>query len=280
MDIKAYAKINLSLDILNKRDDGYHLLDTVMQSVDLYDIISLSKNKNCKINISSNIFGLPTDKKNTAYKAARLIMDYYKITDMGVNIHIHKNIPSQAGMGGGSADAAAVISGMFKLFDLEADEKIQLEIATKVGADVPFCLIGGTKRCEGIGEIISSVPKLCDCNILICKPSVGVSTPKAFEICDKFPQQKSHFSTAGLIKALETGDLSEICDNFGNRFDDLLQIPEVQIIKSIMKVNGALNALMTGSGSAVFGIFDSIEKALMAKEALKNHGELFCVKPL
>ncbi len=280
MDIKAYAKINLSLDILKKREDGYHLLDTVMQSVDLYDVISVTKNKNCQINISSNISNIPTDSKNTAYKAAQLVMEHSKISNMGVSIHIHKNIPSMAGLGGGSADAAAVIKALIKLFCLEIDEASQLKIAEKVGADVPFCLIGGTKRCEGIGEIITDAPPLCDCHILICKPPIGISTPEAFKLSDKFPVDDMYLSTQPMIEALQSGDLKTICDSLGNRFDDLMQVPDIQIIKALMKANGALGATMTGSGSAVFGIFESYEEMLTAKNELKDHGELFCVKPL
>ncbi len=278
MTLKAYAKINLSLDITAKRDDGYHLLDTVMQSISLCDEVTIEKNSSGKINLSSNEKNIPLDKKNTAYKAAKLILDYGNITEFGVDIHIEKHIPSEAGMGGASADAAAVIRGMIKLFSLDIPVSKQIELATKVGADVPFCLIGGTKRCEGIGEIMSDAPILPNCNIVICKPQIGVSTPKAFSLWDSGNVQ--FFKTDNMINALKGGNIKDIACNLSNVFDELLDIEEVQNIKKTMIKSGALGAVMTGSGSAVYGIFDSVDNARVAAHNLQSFGKVFIAQPL
>ncbi|MEG1426954.1 MAG: 4-(cytidine 5'-diphospho)-2-C-methyl-D-erythritol kinase [Oscillospiraceae bacterium] len=278
MIVKANAKINLTLDITGKREDGYHTLDTVMQSISLYDEIDLTKNKDAKIILSCSRMSLPLDERNTAYRAARLILDYGRITDMGVNIHICKEIPSEAGLGGGSADAAAVLQGLNELFRLELSEEVLLQLAVKIGADVPFCLLGGTKRCMGIGEILSPLPPMPSCTILICKPPVGVKTPYAYSESDKYPQN-DYFWTPYLKDALISGDIRQIAENIGNRFDDILHIPEVQIIKSLMLEAGALNASMTGSGSAVFGIFSDQEKVKNAASFLKQLGLVFVVEP-
>lgn len=279
MIVKAYAKINLSLDITGKREDGYHTLDTVMQTVSLYDEIDLTKNKEGDIRLSCTRMSLPIDERNTAYRAARLMLRLGNIEDMGVNIHISKEIPSEAGLGGGSADAAAVLRGMNELFRMDIKEEKLLELAAQIGADVPFCLKGGTRRCMGIGEIMSTSPGIPHCYILICKPPVGVSTPYAYEESDKYPQD-GYFLTPYLSDALKAGDLFTIAENLGNRFDDILQLPEVQIIKGLMLEQGALNACMTGSGSAVFGVFTDAEKAKSTAEQLQELGQVFLTEPV
>lgn len=279
MLINAYSKINLTLDITRKRSDGYHDISTIMQSIALCDEIELTKNKDCKIKISCTKRGIPVDERNSAYKAARALLDYCNITDMGVNIFINKAIPVEAGMGGGSADAAAVLMGMNKLFDLQLTESVLVDIAAGIGADVPFCLVGGTKRCEGIGDVMRDVTPLPECFILICKPPIGVSTALAYSESDKYPQDGS-FMTPLMEKALETRDLNKIVEYIGNRFDDILQIPDVQIIKSLMNEYGAIKSSMTGSGSAVFGIFTDEIKIKEAYNILKPYGDVFITKPL
>lgn len=243
MVINAYAKINLTLDITRKRSDGYHDISTIMQSISLNDELELTKNKDGKIKISCTKRGIPTDERNSAYKAARAILDYCGISDMGVNIFINKSIPVEAGMGGGSADAAAVLIGMNKLFDLQLSDGILVDIAAGIGADVPFCLLGGTKRCEGIGDVMVDVTPIPDCYILICKPPIGVSTALAYSESDKYPQDGS-FMTPLMEKALNKGSLKDIVDSIGNRFDDILQIPDVQIIKSLMNEYGAIGLVI------------------------------------
>lgn len=279
MVITANAKINLTLDITRKRSDGYHDISTIMQSISLSDELELTKNKDGKIKISCNKRGVPTDERNSAYKAAKAIMDYCGITEMGVNIFINKSIPVEAGMGGGSADAAAVLIGMNRLFDLQLTDGILTDIAADIGADVPFCLLGGTKRCEGIGDVMRDVSPMPDCFILICKPPVGVSTALAYSESDKYPQDGS-FMTPAMEEALSTGNLSEVVDSIGNRFDDILQIPDVQIVKSLMNEYGALGSSMTGSGSAVFGIYDDELKVKEAYDILKPYGDVFITRPV
>lgn len=277
MRLKAHAKINLTLDITRKRHDGYHDLDTVMQSISLYDTVDLTKNKQGVINLTCSKITLPLDIHNTAYKAAELIFKHCGITDTGVNIHINKNIPSEAGMGGGSADAATVINGMNKLFDLNLTREELVEIGSKVGADVPFCLKCSTSRCTGIGDVIEELKPLPDCHILICKPDVGVSTAYAYDVCDKYPQD-DYFLSPGITKAINEGGIEEIAEHIGNRFDDVLQLPDVQIIKSIMHDSGALNASMTGSGSAVFGIFTNEDEMKACGLRINELGEVFYCK--
>ena len=279
MIIKANAKINLSLDIVGTREDGYHELRTVMQSVGLCDEIELSKNKTGEIKLSCNRRDVPVDNRNTAYKAAKLMLEYAGIKDMGVNIFIRKTIPSQAGMGGGSADAAAVLKAMVSLFDMDIPSQKLYDIAAQIGADVPFCLKGGTCLCEGIGEIMTELTPMPDCAILICKPPVGVSTVMAYQEADKYPQENWFYSD-DMVTSINSGSIEDICSAVGNRFDEVLHIPEVQIIKSIMLEHGAKTASMTGSGSAVFGIYDDIDKLLTAKAALRECGEVFVTEPV
>lgn len=278
MIIKANAKINLSLDIVGTREDGYHELRTVMQSVGLHDVIEMSKNKSGDIKLSCDRREIPTDNRNTAYKAAKLMLEYAGIKDMGVNIFIRKNVPSQAGMGGGSGDAAAVLRGMIALFDIDIPDDTLYDIAARIGADVPFCLKGGTCLCEGIGEVMTELPDMPVCKLLICKPPVGVSTVYAYQEADKYPQE-DYYMTPDMIEAINARDIDEIANCVGNRFDDVLHIPEVQIIKSIMLENGAKTASMTGSGSAVFGIFDDEDKLNSARSVLEDYGSVFVTEP-
>lgn len=277
MKIKAYCKINLSLDITSKRDDGYHEIDTVMQGVSLYDEIDITKNKTGEIVLSTVKMHLPSNEKNTAYRAAKVFLDYFNIHDMGVNIHIIKEVPAEAGLGGGSADAAAVLHGMNDLFDTNASEEELVNLALQVGADVPFCLFGGTKRCRGIGEIMETLPSLPPCYIVILKPEIGISTQEAYEASDKYPQ--TYFQTDSLVEALCNNDIEEIAQNISNRFDDIMHIPNIQIAKSLLIDNGAINAMMTGSGSAVYGIFKDEESANKSKELLKSLGKIFVCTP-
>lgn len=278
MIVNANAKINLSLDIVGVREDGYHELKTVMQSLDLCDEIHLSKNKTGEITLTCNRRDIPTDRKNTAYKAAELMLEYAGIKDMGVNIFIKKEIPSQAGMGGGSADAAAVLSAMKELFAIDITDEELYDMAVHIGADVPFCLHGGTCLCEGIGEEMTVLSDLPDCEILVCKPPVNVSTGRAYEEADKYPQDDG-FMTPAMVEAVNSGDMDAVCDNVSNRFDEILHIPEVQIIKSIMSGNGALAVSMTGSGSAVFGIFEKDYDMAEVVSMLKGCGDIFKTRP-
>ncbi|MFI3206370.1 MAG: 4-(cytidine 5'-diphospho)-2-C-methyl-D-erythritol kinase [Clostridia bacterium] len=273
MLVNANAKINLSLDIIGKRDDGFHDIDTVMQSIDLSDKITISKNKTGEIKLTCAKIMLPTDEKNIAYRAAKKILERGNITDMGVDIHIIKEIPIQAGLGGGSADAAAVLKGINKLFDIGLDTDELIEIGASIGADVPFCIVGGTKRCTGIGEVITDVKNLPNCKILICKPNIGVDTTKAYTIWDQYPQEDG-FSGDDMVESLESNDIETISSSVQNYFDYVLNLGEVNLIKSIMKEKGALCASMSGSGSAVFGVFEEDKDIENLTKELNSFG--FC----
>lgn len=277
--LKAYAKINLTLDITGKKSDGYHTIESVMQTVSLYDEVRITENFLGKIRITSNAAFLPTDETNTAYKAAKAFLNYIDIRGKNVDIYIDKKIPSRAGMGGGSADAAAVLWGMNDLFSANLSMQELLKIGATVGADVPFCLVGGTCYCKGIGEQISRVDPMPDCFILICKPPAGVSTPRAYATVDKLPFT-SAVATPKMLNALRTGQIQNVASALSNRFDEVLRISQVQNIKKTMRICGAMNAMMTGSGSAVYGIFDNQDRARECAEKLKESGELFLAKPV
>lgn len=280
MIIKANAKINLTLDITGVRADGYHDLSTVMQSLKLADTLEINERDDCEIKLYCDKEGIPTDSKNTVYKAAKKLLDFTK-TDKGVDIKINKLIPSEAGMGGGSADAAAALEGLKTLFGLDISDEDLYEIAASVGADVPFCLHGGTCLCEGIGEKMTALKSLPDCKILICKPPVGVSTGKAYAETDKNPQTVFG-KTEKMTELLSSGkaNISDICDQISNRFDEVLAIDEVQRIKERMLDFGAISSCMTGSGSAVFGIYQSnFNFSDEIIDSLKELGEVFVTEP-
>lgn len=279
MNIKAFGKINLTLDVTGRREDGYHLLDSIMQQVDLADEITLDVLPEKKIIVQTNQSFLPVNEKNTAYQAAALFLEYCGITDQGVSIKIEKNIPSRAGMGGGSADAAAVLHGMNTLFDagLSLDELLQL--GEKIGADVPFCIKGGTCRCTGIGEILEEVPSMPDCVLLLCKPPVGMSTPRAYALMDRYPLSGNR-ATGRMVEALKTGDIRKVAQQLGNRFEETMKLMQVRNIKRTMLSAGALGALMTGSGSVVYGIFQEEEAAQQCAALLEGQGEIYYSRPL
>lgn len=280
MKIYANAKINLTLDIVGKRDDGYHDLQTVMQSISLCDEIEINKNNSKRIYISCDKENIPCDERNIAFKAAAALFEKAGITDCGIDISIKKNIPSEAGMGGGSADAAAVLKALRYLFNIDISDKELYALSATIGADVPFCLHGGTCLCEGIGEHLYPLNSIPECSILICKPQVGVSTKEAYSAADRYPQLSVQNSRA-LALALNEGnvDLPFIAEVVYNHFDEVLHIPEVQIIKGIMNESGTTVSAMTGSGSAVFGIFEEKKDAELAAFRLRNHGEVYITEP-
>lgn len=278
MEMNAYAKINLSLDITGRREDGYHTLDTVMQSVTLADRVTAVLTETGEITLTCTKPHIPTDGKNTAFRAAQLFLDSTGL-DFGVKIHIEKHIPDEAGLGGGSADAAAVL----RLLNRMAGEPLVtaelLYIGMQIGADVPFCVLNGTQRCGGIGEQMVPLRAMPACGLVLVKPPVGVSTPEAYRQCDTVPDSGERYSGA-LTRALERRSLAETAQALGNRFDDALQFPAVREIKEKLCALGALNACMSGSGSAVFGVFETPEKAEEAKTALGSvYGETFTAEP-
>lgn len=278
--LKAPAKINLSLDVLGKRPDGYHELATVMQAVDLYDEITLTGNDSGKVTVSCDYPGVPCDDSNICAKAAYRFFDACRLPVSGVHIDIHKTIPTQAGLAGGSSDGAAVIMGLNALFQTRLTPQEMLDIGARIGADVPFCLEGGTKLCTGIGTAMKKLPALRGVTIVICKPdTVSVSTAEAYQKTDALPPHPCY--TDEMVKALFSRDLLNVTATLFNDFELALQIPEVIAIKKRMLDCKAKGAGMSGSGSAVFAIFTSESKAQRCAEALKaDYPETFVCKPL
>ena len=265
---KAYAKINLGLDVLRRRPDGYHEVKMIMQTVGIYDVLSFAKSGIPGITLTVNHEELPCDNNNLIYKAAELVMQTYDIKE-GVTISLEKNIPIAAGMAGGSTDAAAVFHGLKELFDLPMDVEEMKMLGVKIGADVPYCIVGGTALSEGIGEILTKLPAPPKAYLVIAKPDINVST--------KFVYENLHADTLayhpdidGMTEALRQGDLKGITDRLGNVLATVTEkeYPVITRIKELLNDNGAENALMSGSGPTVFGIFKEEEKARKAYEAV------------
>ena len=265
--LNAKAKINLYLDVTGKRADGYHLLETVMHTVSLCDTVTLTKTDRDGIEISCSDPLIPCNEKNIAYKCAAAFFDKTGIISRGVSIDIIKRIPSQAGMGGGSADGAAVLTGLDLLFETGLSENELISIGARIGADIPFCIKGGCGYCTGIGEIIEPLPAICG-YVLIGKGKAGISTAEAF---GKIDSLGSGIGITGIKKIFgNVSSLTDIAPFCRNIFDDVTSLEEVTDIKRIMTENGAVCSAMTGSGSAVFGLFESEAGAADALEVLKQ----------
>ena len=280
--LKARAKINLGLDVVRRREDGYHEVKMVMQMLRLYDQIDIEKTQESGILVRSNLSFLPTDERNIAYKAAKVMIDQFGL-EQGVIIRIEKHIPVAAGMAGGSTDCAAVLYGMNKLFGLRLNQKKLRELGVKLGADVPYCLMRQTALSEGIGEILTPISPLQDCPILIAKPSVSVSTRHVYEHL-KLDEQTMHPDIDGIVTALADGDLYGVTDRMANVLETVTvpEHPVIDDIKKQMMASGAVNALMSGSGPTVFGIFDDEEKAKKACEDMKASGlarQIYLTRP-
>lgn len=282
MEVKvlAPAKINLSLDVIGKRPDGYHELATIMQAVDLYDVLTIKQNDSGRVTISCNYGAVPCDDSNICAKAAYRFFEHCGLGVLGVHIDIDKKIPAQAGLGGGSSDGAAVILGLNYLFGTGLTPAQMYSIGEKIGADVPFCLSGGTKYCTGTGTVIKKIPAFSCANIVICKPdSVSVSTAEAYKRVDGLKPHPCY--TDELLKAIYSRDMFLISSTLFNDFELALQIREVNEIKGIMLSHKANGAGMSGSGSAVFGIFTSSRRAQKCFDALqKSYDEVFLCKPV
>ena len=273
----AAAKINLMLDILMKLDNGYHSLFMIMQSVDLSDTVTVETTDSKKIEITCSEPSIPCDRNNIAFKAATAFFKHTGIKTTGLKIDIQKNIPFAAGMAGGSADCAAVIAALNDIYETKLDERNLCSIGVTVGADVPFCLTGGTCLAQNIGEILSPLPQLDDCYIVIAKPDREVSTKEAYEAFDKGASIR-HLDTCGMLYAASKGDLDGICKRAKNVFEQLIEVPERVPIKAVMNRCGALCACMSGSG--VYGIFDDQSKAEIAADKLRNEAKsVFITKP-
>lgn len=270
MKLRAYAKINLGLDVLRRREDGYHEVRMIMQTIHMYDQLDMIKTDEPGIHLTTNLSFIPTDESNLVYKAAKLLMDRYQITE-GVKIHLNKVIPVAAGMAGGSSDAAATLVGLNKLFALGLTKEQLMEIGVQIGADVPYCVMRGTALAEGIGEKLTPLAPAPECYILIGKPAISVSTPFVYKNL-KLNEETVHPDIDGMIQAIEKQDLYGITARMGNVLESVTigAFPEIEAIKNHMKEHGAVNAMMSGSGPTVFGIFDSKEKAELAYQQLKE----------
>ena len=270
--IKAYAKINLGLDVVRRLENGYHEVKMVMQTVGIYDVLDFQRTAG-GIVITTDSGELPTNEDNLIYKAAKLMIEKYHITE-GVKIHLEKHIPIAAGMAGGSTDAAATLKGMNRLFDLGCTLKDLMELGVKIGADVPYCVMRGTALAEGIGEKLTRITPVPHMWILIAKPQINVSTRLVYEQLDMGGIQK-HPDIDGIIRAIEAQDVVRIAQSMGNVLENVTVplYPVIETIKQDMLSHGAINAMMSGSGPTVFGIFPDEQTTLACQAFLKKKGD-------
>lgn len=271
--LKARAKINLGLDVVRKREDGYHEVRMIMQTINLYDKITLKLQQEPGIQVKTNLNYLPVNEDNLVYKAAKLLMDEFQV-EKGLQIDLNKYIPVAAGMAGGSSDAAAVLVGTNRMFGLGLTKRQLMERAVKIGADVPYCVMRGTALAEGIGEKLTPLPAMPKCHILIAKPKVYVSTKFVYGNL-RANELKEHPDIDGQVEALKSGDLKKLAALMGNVLETVTipEYPVIEEIKQIMMQKGALNAMMSGSGPTVFGLFDDEEAAKKAYQTLQNGEE-------
>ena len=267
MQLRALAKINLGLDVVRKREDGYHEVRMIMQTIQMYDLLKIDKCSEPGIHLTTNLPYVPCDERNLVYKAAKLLMDEFEIRQ-GVTMNLKKFSPVSAGMAGGSSDAAAALVGMNRLFGLKLSMEELMKRGVTIGADVPYCIMRGTALAEGIGEILTPLSPVPFCYVLIGKPGINVSTKTAYENLN-LSQIQQHPKIDSMIDAIQAQDLKGMAGLMENVFEPgiIREYPVVQKIKDLMLEGGALNAMMSGSGPTVFGIFDSRRK--MEKTAQK-----------
>lgn len=270
VELKALAKINLGLDVLGRRDNGYHDVRMVMQSIYLYDDVRIKMEENPGISVVSNLSFLPEGEGNIAYRAAKLLTEEFNL-EKGVQVTLNKHIPVAAGLAGGSTDAAAVLFGMNRLFRLGLSQKELMERGVRLGADVPYCIMRGTVLAEGIGEELSVLPPMPKCTILIAKPPVSVSTKTVYEALDAKEITK-HPDIDGIIRGLEKQDIGMVASSMGNVLEDVTipMHPVIEEIKYEMKAAGAINAMMSGSGPTVFGMFKNRSAAREAQRRIRE----------
>ncbi len=272
IQLKALGKINLGLDVLKRREDGYHEVKMIMQTVSLCDELELKKSWKEGIKVQTNLYYLPTNENNLVYKAAQLLMEEFDIRD-GISIQLKKKIPVSAGMAGGSSDAAAVLWGMNQMYGLGLSCKDLMERGVKLGADVPYCILRGTALAEGIGERLTVLPPMPKCYLLIAKPGVNVSTKYVYEnLHANDLKAEQHPDVDAMIEALKEKDLAALSSRMGNVLETVTvsAYPVIDRIKKCMMSAGALGAMMSGSGPTVFGIFDNQEKARRAYRGMKG----------
>ena len=281
--LKSYGKINLGLDVLRRREDGYHEVRMIMQTVGLYDLLTMKKRKDGEIKMTCNLPFLPTDERNLVYKAVKLIKDKYQIKD-GVEIDLIKRIPVAAGMAGGSSNCAAALKGMNELFDLSLSIDELCEIGVTLGADVPYCIWGGTALSEGIGEKLSRVEAMPNCYILIAKPGISVSTAFVYQNLD-LPGLSRHPDIDGMLECLKKKDLKGICDRLENVLETVTvkEYPIIEQVKTHLMDQGAMGALMSGSGPTIFAIFKdkkTADNALESLRSIKDIKQAYVVRPI
>ena len=272
ISLKALAKINLGLDVLGKREDGYHEVRMVMQTIHLYDRVEIKKTRSPHIHVETNLYYLPVNEDNLVYRAAKLMKDEFQIKE-GVRIVLQKFIPVAAGLAGGSSDAAAVLVGMNRIFNLGLKQNKLMELGLKIGADVPFCIMRGTALAEGIGEKLTALPPMPKCPVLIAKPAISVSTKAVYEGL-KLYDGMEHPDIDGVMEGIQQKDLKGVASHMGNILETVTipMYPVIEDIKKLMLENGALNAMMSGSGPTIFGLFPNEKEIRRAYEALKQSG--------
>lgn len=272
ISVKALAKINLGLDVVRRREDGYHEVRMVMQTIHLFDRLEITKNTSGEITIETNLPFLPTNENNLVYKAAKLLKDEFHIRD-GVDVKLHKHIPVAAGMAGGSTDGAAVLYGMNRIFGLGLSKEDMMKRGVKLGADVPYCIMRGTALAEGIGEELTALPPMVKCPVLIAKPSISVSTKFVYENL-KLNNKTIHPDIDQLVSDIKAKDLHAIAGDMGNVLETVTipNYPVIARIKEHMMEHGALNSMMSGSGPTVFGLFENEDVAIEAYEAMRALG--------
>ena len=270
LKLKAKAKINLGLDVVRKREDGYHEVRMIMQMINLYDKITLRKKTEPGITVTANLSYLPVNEDNLVYRAAKLLMDEFQV-DGGLEIELQKYIPVAAGMAGGSTDAAAVMVGVNRIFQLGLNKKQLMERGVKIGADVPFCIMRGTALAEGIGEELTPLPAMPHCSLVIAKPKIHVSTKFVYGNL-KVRELTEHPDIDGQVQALRENDLEQLVARMGNVLETVTipAYPVIDEIKHTMMKYGAMGAMMSGSGPTVFGIFEKEDKAQEVCRLLKK----------
>ena len=277
---RSYAKVNLTLDVLSRRNDGYHDVKMIMQTVSLFDLVLVDKTTS-DISVSTNLRFLPCNDKNIAYKAARSFFYYTKI-DKGCKILIHKNIPVAAGLAGGSGNAAAVLCALDRLYDTNLSLDELCKLGAELGADVPYCIKGGTALATGIGEIITPLPDIPKCTMLIVKPPISVSTASIYNAIDSSDITERP-DTDAMISAITKGDINGISKNLSNVMGVVTENlhPIIRGIRRKMLLNGALGAVMSGSGPSVFGIFPDYSTAKKAHDSFSyQFKEVYIVSPV
>lgn len=270
--LKALAKINLGLDVVRRREDGYHEVRMIMQTIHLYDLLEIQKIREPGIQIVSNLSFLPVNENNLVYKAARLLQEEFALTD-GISVKLTKRIPVAAGMAGGSTDAAAMLYAMNQLYDLGLSRRELMKRGVQIGADVPYCLMRGTALAEGIGEKLTQLPPMIKCPVLIAKPSISVSTRFVYQNL-KLDEQTNHPDIDALMKDIREKDFDGVCAHMENVLESVTipNYPVIAEIKQQMMRSGAKASMMSGSGPTVFGLFEDGETAKRALREMKRSG--------